>query len=79
MSTLTLKMPDAKYERLKLYAKSKNISLNKLFDEFATIVLTQLGIKSNFSFALVNKDRVTTHYFRLLANFSTSSINLSTN
>jgi len=41
MSTLTLKMPDAKYERLKLYAKSKNISLNKLFDEFATIALTQ--------------------------------------
>jgi hypothetical protein len=41
MSTLTLKMPDAKYERLKLYAKSKNISLNKLFDEFAIIALTQ--------------------------------------
>ncbi|HFU75729.1 MAG TPA: toxin-antitoxin system HicB family antitoxin [Arcobacter sp.] len=48
MSTLTLRIPDSKYERLKSYAKSKDISLNKLFDEFATIALTQFDTKTRF-------------------------------
>ena len=48
MSTLTLRIPDSKYERLKSYAKSKEISLNKLFDEFATIALTQFDAKTRF-------------------------------
>ncbi len=48
MSTLTLRIPDTKYERLKNYAKSKEISLNKLFDEFATIALTQFDTKIRF-------------------------------
>ncbi len=48
MSTLTLRIPDTKYERLKNYAKSKEISLNKLFDEFATIALTQFDAKTRF-------------------------------
>jgi len=48
MSTLTLRIPDTKYERLKNYAKSKEISLNKLFDEFATIALTQFDTKTKF-------------------------------
>jgi len=48
MSTLTLRIPDSKYDRLKSYAKSKEISLNKLFDEFATIALTQFDAKTRF-------------------------------
>ena len=48
MSTLTLRIPDTKYERLKKYAKSQEISLNKLFDEFATIALTQFDAKTRF-------------------------------
>ncbi len=48
MSTLTLRITDSKYERLKSYAKSKNISLNKLFDEFATIALTQFDAQTRF-------------------------------
>jgi len=48
MSTLTLRIPDTKYERLKNYAKSKEISLNKLFDEFATIALAQFDAKTRF-------------------------------
>ena len=35
MSTLTLRIPDTKYERLKNYAKTREVSLNKLFDEFS--------------------------------------------
>ncbi len=48
MSILTLSIPDTKYERLKNYAKDKEISFNKLSDEFATIALTQYDAKVRF-------------------------------
>jgi hypothetical protein len=48
MSTVTLRIPDSKHERLKLYAKEQGISLNKLFDEFATIALAQFDAKTRF-------------------------------
>ncbi len=57
MSTLTLRIPDTKYERLKNYAKSKKISLNKLFDEFATIALTQYDAKTRFDTMAAKGDR----------------------
>jgi len=59
MSTLTLRITDSKYARLKRYAKSKNISLNKFFDEFATIALTQFDIKTRFDLMVAkgNKSR----------------------
>ena len=55
MSTLTLRITDGKYERLKNYAKSKEISLNKLFDEFATIALTRYDAKVRFDL-MASKD-----------------------
>ncbi len=58
MSTLTLRIPDTKYERLKNYAKSKEISLNKLFDEFATIALTQFDAKTRFDIMASKGDKV---------------------
>ena len=48
MSTFTLRISDSKYERLKKYARSKDISLNKLFDELATIALAQYDAKTRF-------------------------------
>ena len=57
MSTLTLRIPDGKYERLKNYAKSKEISLNKLFDEFATIALTQYDAKVRFDLMASQGDK----------------------
>ncbi len=57
MSTLTLRIPDTKYERLKKYAKSKDISLNKLFDEFATIALTQYDAKTRFEYQANKGDK----------------------
>jgi len=57
MSTLTLRIPDGKYERLKNYAKSKEISLNKLFDEFATIALTQYDAKVRFDLMASKGDK----------------------
>jgi len=57
MSTLTLRISDSKYERLKSYAKSKEISLNKLFDEFATIALTQFDTKTRFELMASKGDK----------------------
>ena len=49
MSTVTLRIQDSKHERLKQYAKDQGISLNKLFDEFATIALAQFDAKTRFT------------------------------
>jgi hypothetical protein len=49
MSTVTLRIPDSKHERLKQYAKDQGISLNILFDEFATIALAQYDAKTRFA------------------------------
>ena len=48
MSTITLRIPDNKHERLKQYAKDKGLSLNKLFDELATVALAQFDAKVRF-------------------------------
>ena len=48
MSTITLRIPDSKHERLKQYAKDKGLSLNKLFDELATVALAQFDAKVRF-------------------------------
>ncbi len=58
MSTLTLRIPDSKYDRLKSYAKSKNISLNKLFDEFATVALTQYDAQTRFELMASRGDKL---------------------
>jgi hypothetical protein len=39
MSTLTIRVPDDKHERLKALARSHSISINKLMDELAKIAL----------------------------------------
>jgi hypothetical protein len=49
MSTITLRIPDSKHERLKQYAKQQGVSLNKLFDELATVALAQFDAKTRFT------------------------------
>ena len=44
MSTLSIRIPDNKYERLKNLAASKKISVNKLFDELTTQALTEYDV-----------------------------------
>ena len=41
MSTLTIRLPDAKHERLKALARSRALSMNRLIDEWATVALAQ--------------------------------------
>lgn len=39
MSTLTIRLPDDKHERLKALARSNSISINKLINELTTVAL----------------------------------------
>ncbi|CAN2041960.1 hypothetical protein GMMP15_660003 [Candidatus Magnetomoraceae bacterium gMMP-15] len=48
MNTITLTLPGDKYTRLKALAASKNMSLNKLFDEFSTTVLSEYDAEMRF-------------------------------
>lgn len=41
MSTLTIRLPNDKHERLKALAMARHISVNKLIDELATIALVE--------------------------------------
>ena len=48
MSTLTIRLPDDKHERLKALAKPKAISVNKLIDELATVALANFDARVRF-------------------------------
>ncbi len=48
MSTLTIRLPDEKHQRLKALAKSNSISVNKLIDELATVALANFDARVRF-------------------------------
>jgi hypothetical protein len=41
MSTLTIRIPEGKHERLRTLAKARGISINRLMDELASVALTE--------------------------------------
>lgn len=41
MATMTIRLPDAKHERLKRLAEQRGVSLNQLFEEWSTRALTE--------------------------------------
>ncbi len=53
MSTLTVRLPDDKHTRLKILAKQRGISLNKLMDELATMALTEFDSFTRFEIRAV--------------------------
>jgi hypothetical protein len=57
MSTLTLRLPDDKHERLRQLAKHRNMSLNKLFEELSTIVLSEFDAEMRFRARAVSGSR----------------------
>jgi predicted transcriptional regulator len=57
MSTLTIRLPDAKHERLKDLARSKRVSVNKLFEEWATIALVQQEALVSYELSKSRGDR----------------------
>jgi predicted transcriptional regulator len=48
MSTLTIRLPDDKHDRLKALAEKRKISVNKLMDELATIALANHDARTRF-------------------------------
>jgi predicted transcriptional regulator len=48
MSTLTIRLPDDKHERLKALAEARNISVNKLIDELATVAIANHDSRLRF-------------------------------
>ena len=48
MSALIIRMPEEKRERLKTLARSRNISVNKLIEEMATVMLAEFDAETHF-------------------------------
>ena len=48
MGTMTIRMPDATHERLKRLAKARNVSVNKLIEEFSTVALAEFDAETRF-------------------------------
>lgn len=48
MSVLTIRVPEEKHQRLKQLAEAKQISLNKLFEEMSTRLLTEHDVEQRF-------------------------------
>jgi hypothetical protein len=46
MATMTIRIPDAKHQRLRLLAESTGVSLNKLVDEWASMALAQFDVET---------------------------------
>jgi hypothetical protein len=48
MATMTIRLPDDTHERLRLLARSRNISLNKLMEEFSIAALVEFDAETRF-------------------------------
>ncbi len=51
MSALTLRLPDDKHHRLKVLARRRGTSLNRLMEEMATLMLAEFDAETRFSSA----------------------------
>ena len=58
MSVVTLRIPEEKHMRLKQLAASRNTSVNRLFDELATILLVQHDVGVQFRAAAEKGDPI---------------------
>ena len=48
MSTLTVRIPEAKHARLRVLARARGISINRLMDELATVALAEHDTEIRF-------------------------------
>ena len=48
MATLTIRMPDTTHERLRHLAKARNVSMNKLIEEFSIAALAEFDAEARF-------------------------------
>ena len=48
MATMTIRLPDAKHQRLRLLAERQGISLNKLVEDWASVALAEFDAETRF-------------------------------
>ena len=48
MATLTIRLSDEKHDRLRHLAEQRDISMNKLIDELATVALVEFDAETRF-------------------------------
>ena len=48
MATMTIRLPEAKHERLRRLAERQGVSLNKLVEEWASMALAQFDAETRF-------------------------------
>ena len=48
MSALIIRMPEEKRERLKQVARARNLSVNKLIEEMATLIIVEHDAETRF-------------------------------
>ena len=48
MTTMTIRLPDDKHERLRQLARQRRISLNKLIEELTTMALAEFDAEIRF-------------------------------
>jgi hypothetical protein len=56
MATMTIRIPDAKHERLKRLAQTHGVSLNKLVEDWAAVALAQFDAEARFRARAVRGD-----------------------
>lgn len=56
MSTLTIRIPDDKHARLKALAKQRNVSVNKMIEEFSPVALAEHDTQARFRARAANAD-----------------------
>lgn len=72
MGTLTIRLPEDQHARLRALAKSRGISLNKLFEEFSTRAIAEFDSETRFRLlaARGNKERGLELLAKLDAHFA---------
>lgn len=48
MSALTVRLPDDKHQRLRLLARSRGTTINRLIDEMASLMLADFDAETRF-------------------------------
>ena len=71
MATLTIRLPDDKHERLRLLARRRRISMNKLVNEALLAALARLAIGEEMSTVVLAQSDAETRFRARAARGST--------
>jgi hypothetical protein len=66
MSALIVRLPDEKHSRLRLLAKARKVSLTRLIDEMATVMLAEFDAETRFQMRAARGARIRSQGLALL-------------